>query len=292
MESTGDRFNDLKKVGSGTYGVVYSGYDTQLQRDVAIKKVKLELEEEGIPSTTLRELSLLNDLKHPNIVELLDIIWEENNILLVFELCKMDMKQYVYDQNKGRLDAKKVKKFMKDLLESILFWHENATFHRDLKPNNLLVDNEGTLKLADFGLARAFNLPMKDYTHEVVTLWYRAPEILLGDNSYSLPIDIWACGAIFYEFAHKKPFFYGHSEIDVIFKIFEIWGTPTNAEWEGVEKLRFYKAKFPKFKGKPIDSKMWPYFDDVAIDLFKKMIALSPQERISAKEALQHEYFK
>jgi serine/threonine protein kinase len=156
----------------------------------------------------------------------------------------------------------------------------------------LLVDSNGTLKLADFGLARAFNLPMKDYTHEVVTLWYRAPEILLGDNNYSLPIDVWACGAIFYEFAHRKPFFYGHSEIDVIFKIFEIWGTPTDKEWDGVESLKFYKSNFPKFKGKAIDTKMCPYFDSVAIDLFKKMIALAPQERISAKEALAHEFFK
>jgi serine/threonine protein kinase len=119
MESSGNRFNDLKKIGSGTYGVVYSGYDTQLQRQVAIKKVKLENEEEGIPSTTLRELSLLQDLNHPNIVELLDIICEENNILLVFEICKMDMKEYIYDQNKGKIEMKKVRKLMKDLLEAI-----------------------------------------------------------------------------------------------------------------------------------------------------------------------------
>ena len=130
---------------------------------------------------------------------------------------------------------------MKELLQAIEYCHKNRVFHRDLKPNNILVDDNGTIKLADFGLARAFSMPMKDYTHEVVTLWYRAPEILLGDNNYSLPVDIWACGVIFYEIAHKNPFFYEHSEIGVLFKIFQLYGTPTNEQWEGVEDLKFYK---------------------------------------------------
>ena len=184
-----------------------------------------------------------------------------------------------------------VKKLMKQLLESINYWHEQGVFHRDLKPNNLLLDEDQNLKLADFGLARAFNLPMKDYTHEVVTLWYRAPEILLGDNNYSLAIDIWAWGVIFYEMAHSNPFFYEHSEIGVLIKIFELWGTPTNTEWDGVEDLRFYSQKFPKFKPKELDLRKWKKFDDVALDLFTKMIALNPKKRISAMQALEHEYF-
>mmetsp|Transcript_14452 Transcript_14452/g.14414 ORF Transcript_14452/g.14414 Transcript_14452/m.14414 type:complete len:146 (+) Transcript_14452:242-679(+) len=141
---------------------------------------------------------------------------------------------------------------MKELLESIEYCHANGIFHRDLKPNNILIDHNDELKVADFGLARAFSLPMKDYTHEVVTLWYRAPEILLGDNNYSVPIDIWACGVIFYELAHEKPFFYEQSEIGVLFKIFQLHGTPTDETWEGVEKFRFYSKKFPKWKGKEL----------------------------------------
>lgn len=186
---------------------------------------------------------------------------------------------------------KTVRTMMRELLEAMCYCHKNAVFHRDLKPNNILIDDNGTVKLADFGLARAFNLPMKDYTHEVVTLWYRAPEILLGDNNYSIPIDIWACGVIFFEIAHGKPFFYEHSEIGVIFKIFALFGTPTDEEWEGVESLKFYKKTFPKFKGKDIAT-LCPRFDDVALDLFTKLIALVPAHRISAQEALKHEFFK
>ena len=255
-----------------------------------LNKIKLDNEDEGIPSTTLRELSLLQELEHPNIIKLLDIIWEDKKILLIFDLWRTDLKNYIYDEHSKYLSMKIVKKIMKELLEAIMFCHQNRVFHRDLKPNNILLDETDTVKLADFGLARAFWLPMKDYTHEVVTLWYRAPEILLGDNNYSLPVDIWACGVIFYEMAHTEPFFYEHSEIGVLFKIFQLFGTPTNSQWEGVEDLKYYKATFPKFKASDI-SERCPKFDDVATDLFSKMIALNPSHRISAKMALQHEFF-
>jgi serine/threonine protein kinase len=292
MESSGDkRFSDMSKIGSGTYGVVYKAFDNVLKRNVAVKKIKLEGEDEGIPSTTLRELSLLQELQHPNIVQLLDLIVEENKILLVFELWRTDLKNLIYDEyTKSTIPMELVKSMMKDLLDSLWYCHKNAVFHRDLKPNNLLIDEDGSIKLADFGLARAFHMPMKDYTHEVVTLWYRAPEILLGDNEYSIPIDIWAWGVIFYEMAHGKPFFVEHSEIGVIFKIFQWHGTPTNSEWEGVESFKFYKKTFPKFKSNS-SVKACPKFDKVAFDLFSKMIALVPSQRISAQQALKHEFF-
>lgn len=132
---------------------------------------------------------------------------------------------------------------------------------------------------------------MKDYTHEVVTLWYRAPEILLGDNTYSTSIDIWAVGMIFYEMAHGNPFYYETSEIGVLFKIFRQHGTPTNDTWPNVEELKFYKSKFPKFKPQSRESDL-KKFDDVAKDLFYKLTALIPGDRLTAKEALEHEYFK
>lgn len=124
--------------------------------------------------------------------------------------------------------------------------------HRDLKPQNLLIDKHGNIKLADFGLARAFGLPVKTYTHEVVTLWYRAPEILLGQKQYSTPVDIWSIGCIFAEMAQRKALFAGDSEIDQIFKIFQVQGTPNETNWPSALKLPDFKTTFPKWKGIPL----------------------------------------
>lgn len=159
--------------------------------------------------------------------------------------------------------------------------------HRDLKPQNLLIDSHGNMKLADFGLARAYSLPIKTYTHEVVTLWYRAPEILLGQKQYSTSVDIWSAGCIFGEMAMKKPMFAGDSEIDEIFKIFKLHGTPTEETWPGVTKLRDFKSTFPKFKGTPL-TEVTKGMDPLGQDLLAKLIALDPAKRISARVALQH----
>ena len=162
--------------------------------------------------------------------------------------------------------------------------------HRDLKPQNLLIDKEGNIKLADFGLARAFGLPVKTLTHEVVTLWYRAPEILLGQKAYSTPVDIWSIGCIFSELAQKRPLFAGDSEIDQIFKIFRTQGTPTESHWPGALKLPDFKASFPKWKAQPL-TKQVDKLDAVGMDLLQSMVALDPAKRISARMALRHPYF-
>ncbi len=160
--------------------------------------------------------------------------------------------------------------------------------HRDLKPQNLLIDKRGVMKLADFGLARAYGLPIKNYTHEVVTLWYRAPEILMGQRQYSTSVDLWSVGCIFAEMAMKKPLFAGDSEVDQLLKIFKSMGTPTEEVWPGVTKLKDYKITFPRFKAMPIASVVGKDMDPLAVDLLSKLIALYPNNRISAKLALQH----
>ena len=180
---------------------------------MALKKVKIEHCDEGIPSTALREIALLKELDHPGIVNLLDIVHGENKLYLVFEFFNQDMKKYL-DKRGTPLSLQNVKSIVWQVLQGLLHCHQRRIMHRDLKPSNLLIDEaEKHVKIADFGLARSFGLPLKTYTHEVVTLWYRAPEVLLGSKVYSTGVDMWSVGCILYELAHRKPLFYGESEI-------------------------------------------------------------------------------
>ena len=210
----------------------------------------------------------------------------------MFEYFNLDMKKFL-DQKGGPLPNYLVKRLLKQLLEGLVHCHKRRIMHRDLKPSNLLIDQKGEhLKIADFGLARTFGLPLKSYTHEVVTLWYRAPEILLGSKVYSTAVDIWSVGCIFFEMAHKRPLFFGDSEIGQIFKIFKILGTPNDDIWQGIEQLPEMKATFPKWvvNGNEKIRKEAVNMDEQALDLLTKMVQLEPNKRISAKEALKHPY--
>ena len=232
-----DRYIKEEKLGEGTYGVVYKCKDKQTSNYVALKKVRLENEDEGIPSTSIREISILKQMHHPNIVNLIDLIHGEKRLFLVFEYLNYDLKKFL-DLNGAPLKPELVKSYLYQLLLAIKYCHSRRILHRDLKPQNLLLDTNGIIKVGDFGLARAFGIPIKTLTHEILTLWYRAPEILLGQKEYSTPVDIWSIGLIFYEMAHRKPLFTGDCEIDQIFKIFQIFGTPNENTWPGVTKLK------------------------------------------------------
>jgi serine/threonine protein kinase len=159
-----------------------------------------------------------------------------------------------------------------------------------LKPQNLLIDKEGSLKLADFGLARAIGIPVRTYTHEIVTLWYRAPEVLLGSKHYSTSVDMWSIGCIFAEMASHTPLFPGDSEIDELFRIFRVMGSPTEESWPGVSSLPDYKPDFPRWPAVPLTNAV-PQLDPDGLDLLNKMLIYDPGKRISAKRALEHPYF-
>ena len=284
-----EKYAKVEKVGEGTYGVVYKCKVKDTNDYVALKKIRLENEDEGIPSTSIREISILKQLRHPNIVYLMDLIHGEKKLYLVFEYMDHDLKKFL-DINNGPLTPELVKSYLFQILIAINFCHSKRILHRDLKPQNLLIDKDGIIKVADFGLARSFGIPIKTLTHEILTLWYRAPEILLGQKEYSTPVDMWSIGLIFYEMAHRKPLFAGDCEIDQIFKIFQMFGTPNEKTWPGVTKLPEFKLTFPQFKGKGI-SAYNRNIDHVGLDLLSKMIQLDPCKRISAKQALQHPYF-
>eukprot|EP00124_Ichthyophonus_hoferi_P005780 Ihof_evm1s951 gene=Ihof_evmTU1s951 len=193
-----DKYSKISKLGEGTYGVVYKAQNRETGDVVALKRIRLDSEDEGVPCTAIREISLLKELKHPNIVRLYDVLHTEKKLTLVFEYCEQDLKKYL-DSCGGEIDPQQVKSFLYQLLKGVAFCHDHRVLHRDLKPQNLLINKvpHGELKLADFGLARAFGIPVRSYSHEVVTLWYRAPDVLLGSRRYSTSIDIWSAGCIF-----------------------------------------------------------------------------------------------
>ncbi|KAL1435970.1 hypothetical protein MTO96_010732 [Rhipicephalus appendiculatus] len=281
----------MEKIGEGTYGVVYKAKCKVTDKIVAMKKIRVEGEEEGVPATTLREVTLLRELTHENIVRLVDVVMTASKAIhLVFEYMTMDLRKHLDTQPDNKtLDAAVVKKYLRQIVDAILFCHRRRVLHRDLKPANLLIDDNGDIKVADFGLCRAFTLPVRVFTHEVVTLWYRAPEILMGASRYSTPVDVWSIGCIFFELLTSKVLFRGDSEIDQLFRIFRVLGTPTVDTWPEVTQLPNFKPSFPKWK-KNIVAELLPEADSEAVDLLLKMLIYSPRERISAKGAAAHPY--
>ncbi|KAL9111549.1 MAG: hypothetical protein Q9227_004037 [Pyrenula ochraceoflavens] len=306
-----ENYHKMEKVGEGTYGVVYKARDlAHNNRIVALKKIRLEAEDEGVPSTAIREISLLKEMQDPNIVRLYNIVHADGHKLyLVFEFLDLDLKKYmdalpVTEGGRGKqlpegsaemarlgLGEGMVKRFMLQMCEGIRYCHSHRILHRDLKPQNLLIDREGNLKLADFGLARAFGVPLRTYTHEVVTLWYRAPEILLGGRQYSTGVDIWSIGTIFAEMWTRRPLFSGDSEIDQIFKIFKVLGTPDDETWPGVTSFPDFKPTFPKWARDDLH-KFLPKMTEDGVELLEMMLEYDPAHRISAKRAVNHSWFK
>jgi len=285
-----ERYQKMEKIGEGTYGVVYKAKDRVTNEIIALKKIRLEAEDEGIPSTAIREISLLKELQHPNIVKLYDVVHTERKLTLVFEFLDQDLKKYL-DVCDGGLNLPILKSFLYQLLMGVSYCHYHRVLHRDLKPPNLLINREGQLKLADFGLARAFGIPVRSYTHEVVTLWYRAPDVLMGSRKYSTPVDVWSIGCIFAEMANGRPLITGTSENDQLDRIFRTFGTPNVAEYPSIIDLPDYSDMMPRYPSPKNISSLVPTLDFDGVDLFRKMMAYDPSKRITASRALEHPFF-
>ncbi|CEG81382.1 Putative CMGC/CDK protein kinase [Rhizopus microsporus] len=220
---------------------------------------------------------------------LYDVLHTEKKLTLIFEYLDSDLKKFL-DSYGGDIDVLTLKQLMYQLLKGIAFCHAHRVLHRDLKPQNLLINKKGELKLGDFGLARAYGIPVRSYSHEVVTLWYRAPDVLMGSRQYSTSIDLWSAGCIFAEMASGRPLFPGNSISDQLQRIFKVLGTPTEEMWPKVSQLPEYKRDFEIFPRIPLET-LLPKLDSLGIDLLKRLLEYPPEKRITASDALQHPYF-
>ncbi|KAF7619829.1 negative regulator of the PHO system [Aspergillus flavus] len=283
-------FQQLEKLGEGTYATVFKGRNNQTGEMVALKEIHLDTEE-GTPSTAIREISLMKELQHENILSLYDVVHTENKLMLVFEYMDKDLKRYMDTYgNRGQLEPGIIKSFVYQLLRGVAHCHENRILHRDLKPQNLLINTKGQLKLADFGLARAFGIPVNTFSNEVVTLWYRAPDVLLGSRSYNTSIDIWSIGCILAEMYTGRPLFPGTTNEDQLLKIFRVMGTPSEISWPGISKFPEYKPDFPVYATQDL-RQVVSRIDHLGVDLLRRMLQMRPEMRISAASALKHAWF-
>ena len=295
-----DEFERLNKIDEGTYGVVYRAKDKKTGEIVALKKVKMEKEREGFPLTSLREINILLSFHHPSIVDVKEVVVGSSldSIFMVMEYMEHDLKALM-ETMKQRFSQSEVKCLMLQLLEGVKYLHDNWVLHRDLKTSNLLLNNRGELKICDFGLARQYGSPLKPYTHLVVTLWYRAPELLLGAKQYSTAIDMWSLGCIMAELLMKAPLFNGKTEFDQLDKIFRILGTPNESIWPGFSKLPGVKVNFVKHQYNLLRKKFpatsftgAPVLSDAGFDLLNKLLTYDPERRITVNEALKHDWFR
>ncbi|KAF0686296.1 Aste57867_21902 [Aphanomyces stellatus] len=292
-----DEFEKLNRIGEGTYGTVYRARDKKSGEIVALKRVILHNEkQDGFPITAIREIKLLKRLHQENCVQLKDVVVgrKRSGVFLVFEYCEHDLSALMSNIHRPFSESE-AKRVLIELLRAVEYLHDMNIIHRDLKLSNILYDGFGRIKLADFGLARETGFPApSNMTPKVVTLWYRAPELLLGSETYTSSIDIWACGCIFGELILNKPLMSGATDLEQLQLIYKLLGRPTDRIWPGMSTL-------PNATKLHFDSTAYVYnnipklfatqLSEAGLDLLHSMLAYDPKKRITATEALRHPYF-
>ncbi|TFK86661.1 Pkinase-domain-containing protein [Polyporus arcularius HHB13444] len=298
----------LTKLGEGTFGEVHKAQHRLNGTAVALKRILMHNEKEGMPVTALREIKILKALRHPCIVDILDMFVVRSHgkesplsVYMVFPYMDHDLAGLL-ENERVKLTPSQIKLYMKQLLEGTEYMHRNHILHRDMKAANLLISNDGSLKIADFGLARAFDPSIvrvkedakgreRKYTNCVVTRWYRPPELLLGARQYGGEVDMWGVGCVLGEMFFRKPILPGASDLDQLDKIWQLCGTPTPEEWPeydllpGCEGVKNF-ASHPRRLRKTYDT-----IGHETVDLLDKLMVCNPRKRLTAAQALDHDYF-
>ncbi|KAJ4362249.1 hypothetical protein N0V85_009360, partial [Neurospora sp. IMI 360204] len=297
-----DKLNDIEE---GAYGWVARAREIETGKVVALKRLKIDPKDRsGLPVTGLREIQILKDCSHRNIVQLKEVVVGDDtskieNIFIVLEFLEHDLKSILEDMPEPFL-ASEVKTLLLQLCSGIAYLHSHYILHRDLKTSNLLLNNRGQLKIADFGMARYVpDPPPPKLTQLVVTLWYRAPELLLGAARYGPEIDMWSVGCIFGELLTREPLLQGKNEVDELTKIFELCGLPTDESWPGFRRLPNARSlRLPSTKPAPqtttttLIRAKFPLLTTAGVSLLSSLLSLNPSKRPTASDMLEHEYFR
>ncbi|KAJ7283618.1 Pkinase-domain-containing protein [Mycena rebaudengoi] len=284
MSSTRTR-NELyaivSQVGEGTFGKVYKAQNTVTKLHVALKRIRMESEKEGFPVTAMREIKLLQSLRHENVIQLYEMMVSNGSVYMVFEYMDHDLTGILSQTQFSFTDAH-LKSLSHQMLAGLAYLHHKGVIHRDIKGSNILINNQGELKLADFGLARFYQKRRRtDYTNRVITLWYRPPELLFGATIYGPEVDMWSAGCIMLELFTKKPVFQGNDEIHQLDTIYRVIGTPTTDRWPGVANLPLRSLTNCRFR----------WMSPVALDLAERLLCYDPSARATALQAMEAPYF-
>ncbi|CAF1107507.1 unnamed protein product [Rotaria sp. Silwood1] len=296
------QYERIEKIGQGTYGEIFKARCQKTNEFVAIKLILMNQEEEGFPITALREIKILQGLRHNNIVRLIEMCRSavgnslRSKFYFVFEFCDHDLAGILRNVHL-KFTLGHIKSIMQQLLNALYFIHTNDIIHRDIKPANILITCNGVLKLADFGLSKLITPPKPNqqnrHTYRVVTMWYRPPELLLGERDYGPAIDMWGVGCIFAEMWVRYPIMQGKTEQHQLQLISSLCGSIEPNVWPGVDSLPLYNnIKLPDSEHRKVYDRMKPYIQEpLALNLIDRLLTLDPKQRIDANNALDSDFF-
>ncbi|KAF8195854.1 Pkinase-domain-containing protein [Mycena galopus ATCC 62051] len=292
IQTRSELYGIVSQVGEGTFGKVYKAQNTVTKRHVALKRIRMESEKEGFPVTAMREIKLLQSLSHENVVRLYEMMVSNGSVYMVFEYLEHDLTG-ILSQTQFSFNDAHLKSLSHQMLAGLAYLHHKGVIHRDIKGSNILINNRGELKLADFGLARFYQKRRRtDYTNRVITLWYRPPELLFGATVYGPEVDMWSAGCIMLELFTKKPVFQGNDEIHQLDTIYKVIGTPTADRWTDVVNLPWYELVKPRDEIPNNFREMFrKWMSQAALDLAEQLLCYDPEARATAAQAMEAPYF-